>query len=226
MEPRAVIFDMDGVLIDSLEAHFRSWNRMLEQHGLSMSRQEFTAGFGRTSREIIAENWPEQAVDSETIGQWDDQKEAAFREILRESFPAMDGAQQLITRLDEAGFRLAVGSSGPRENVQAAMENLPGAQRFSAVVTGNDVSRGKPHPEVFLKAAERLGVEPGRCAVVEDAVAGLQAATAAGMVAIGLTGTTERQALDSQADVVVESLHDLSVDGLSRWIEQNARQEG
>ncbi|MFW5841295.1 MAG: HAD family hydrolase, partial [Planctomycetota bacterium] len=173
-----------------------------------------------------AESWPEQATDSETIARWDDQKEAAFRAILHETFPAMDGAEQLIERLDEAGFRLAVGSSGPRENVQAAMENLPGASRFAAVVTGNDVSRGKPHPEVFLKAAERLGVHPGRCAVVEDAVAGLQAATAAGMVAIGLTGTTQRQALDSQADMVVESLHDLSVDGLSRWIEQNARQEG
>ena len=214
----AVIFDMDGVLVDSYDAHFRSWNRMLQDRGLSVSREQFAASFGRTSREIIQETWPEQAPTEADIARWDSQKEQAYRQILRESFPEMPGASPLIAALDEAGFALAIGSSGPPANVQVVLDCLAQAHRFDAAITGDDVERGKPDPEVFLKAAAEMGVAPGACAVVEDAVPGLQAARRAGMAPIAITGTAEPEALAQRALVVIESLTELSPARITEWI--------
>jgi beta-phosphoglucomutase len=214
----AVIFDMDGVLVDSYDAHFRSWNRMLGEKGLSVTREQFAATFGRTSREIIKENWPEQAPTEADIAAWDSRKEQAYREILRESFPEMPGAGELIAALDEAGFALAIGSSGPPANVQVVLDCLANADRFDVAITGDDVRRGKPDPEVFLKAAGEMGVDPAACAVVEDAVPGLQAARRAGMTPIAITGTAEADALAEHAVVVVESLTELSPARVTEWI--------
>ena len=225
MTRRAVIFDMDGVLVDSYEAHFASWNRMLRTKGLEMSHDDFAATFGRTSREIIRQFWPDAAGDDATVAAWDAEKEAAYRAILREHFPAMDGAAELIAALHEAGFALAIGSSGPPENVQVVLECLPHGELFDAKVTGRDVTHGKPHPEVFQKAAAKLGVEPARCAVVEDAPAGVEAALRAGMTPVALTGTAERAKLAEKAAIVVDSLRELSPELLREWIDRSAEPE-
>jgi HAD superfamily hydrolase (TIGR01509 family) len=121
----------------------------------------------------------------------------------------MDGAAELVDALSAAGFRMAIGSSGPPENVALVQEVFTGGGKIDAVVTRADVTRGKPDPQVFLVAAERLGVPPASCAVVEDAVHGITAAQRAGMTAIALTGTLDRDAL-SAADAVVDSLRQLS----------------
>src|SRR5439155_13625408 len=121
----------------------------------------------------------------------------------------MDGAVELIDALAAAGFLLAVGSSGPPENISLCLAKLGRRANFSAVVTGSDVTRGKPDPQVFELASERLGVPASVCAVVEDAVHGVEAAKRAGMISIGLTGTTDRERLGS-ADLVVDSLRELS----------------
>ncbi|MBT3201414.1 MAG: HAD family phosphatase [Phycisphaerales bacterium] len=205
---RAVIFDMDGVLVDSYQAHFESWRQAARIHGLDMTEQQFAETFGRTSREIIDAIWGD-LVSDELAEQWDDQKEIAYRELLAADFPEMNGAGQLLNMLDLAGFKLAVGSSGPPENVKLVLERL-GSDLFSAAVTARDVTHGKPHPEVFLKAAAKLHVDPSRCAVVEDASAGIQAARSAGMTAIAITGTAPRELLSEQADLVIDSLAELS----------------
>src|SRR5262249_57650850 len=105
----------------------------------------------------------------------DARKEAIYRDLIREHFPAMDGAVELIDALSGAGFRLAVGSSGPPENVELTLERLGRATRFDAVVTGRDVTRGKPDPQVFQVAGERLWLPPARCIVAEDPPAGTAA---------------------------------------------------
>jgi HAD superfamily hydrolase (TIGR01509 family) len=116
---------------------------------------------------------------------------------------------ELIDALAAAGFQLAVGSSGPPENVALTLEKLGRADRFAAAVTGADVTRGKPDPQVFLLAAERLDAPPERCAVIEDAAAGIEAANRAGMTSIAVLGTTTREKL-VHAKLTVESLHELS----------------
>jgi beta-phosphoglucomutase len=206
----AVIFDMDGVLVDSYQAHFQSWRIVAAAHGRSMGREEFDATFGRTSREIIAALWPESASSDADIARLDAEKEAAFRGILAGDFPAMPGAESLLESLHAAGLVLAVGSSGPPENVDLVLDRLGKRSLFSALVHGMDVTRGKPDPQVFLLAAERLGVPPRHCAVVEDAPLGIAAAKAAGMASVGLVSTGRTWAALAAADLVVGSLGRLS----------------
>ena len=205
---RAVIFDMDGVLVDSFGPHEESWLRAAEEGGVAMTRDQFATTFGRTSREIIRHFWGDGLSEPE-MREIDDRKEALYRDLVRDDFPTMPGAVELIDDLHAAGFRLAVGSSGPPENIALSVGCLERASRFSAVVTGHDVVRGKPDPEVFLLAGTRLSVPPERCAVIEDAVAGVRAANAAGMFSVALVGTTTREAL-AEADLVVDALGELS----------------
>lgn len=208
MSEFAVIFDVDGVLVDSYDAHFRSWSQLYRELDVPYSETAFATDFGRTSRDILQRQFGE-TLSAERIGELDRRKEAHFRDILREDFRAMDGSRELIDELATSGFLLAVGSSGPPENVAIVLEKLGGRGRFGAVVTGADVTRGKPDPQVFQLAAERLGLPPERCAVMEDAVHGIEAAKRAGMRAIALTGTAKRKQL-AAADLVVDSLRELT----------------
>jgi beta-phosphoglucomutase len=201
---------LDGVLIDSYRAHFESWRRVAAERGRVYTEEQFAAGFGRTSREVIAEQWQAENLSDDEIARIDERKEGLFREIIGADFPAMAGAVELIESLARAGFRVAVGSSGPRENVQLAIERLGIGKLLSAVVTGHDVKRGKPDPQVFLIAAERCGVAPGRCVVIEDAPVGIEAARRGGMHVIGLASTGKTVEQLRAADLVVTSLHELS----------------
>jgi len=212
----AVIFDMDGVLVDTYHAHYRSWLTVAESEGLPFSEEDFARTFGRTSREIIAQCWGDGRLSDDEIATLDDKKEAAFRRIIEQDFPAMPGVYELLEGLHRAGFKLAVGSSGPPENVALVVEKLGGGTLFSATVTGRDVTRGKPDPHVFLIAAERLGVSPARCAVVEDAPAGVEAARASGMISIALVSTGRTQESLAAADLVVDSLTELSAERIRR----------
>ncbi|MBE3099655.1 MAG: HAD family phosphatase [Planctomycetes bacterium] len=218
MNRRAVIFDMDGVLIDSYHAHLAAWQRLGEKLGRPITEEAFVPTFGRVNREIFHHLWGDAFTDDD-IRRWGDWKEVEYRRIVTEQFPGMDGAGELLDALAAAGFALAVGSSGPPENVEVALRGMGRARLFDAVVNGREVTRGKPDPEVFLKAAEKLGVAPKRCAVVEDSLAGLEAARRAGMTPIGLTGTFPRERLAEKAALVVDSLRELSPERIAGLID-------
>jgi beta-phosphoglucomutase len=223
IDPYAAIFDMDGVLVDTYHAHYRSWLAMAEPEGLHFSEAEFAPTFGRTSREIIATFWGKDRYDDAQVAELDDRKETAFRRIIETDFPAMPGVNDLLHSLHAAGFKLAVGSSGPVENVKLVLERLGTRELFGAVVSGNDVRRGKPDPQVFLLAAERLGIAPSRCAVIEDAPAGVAAATAAGMVSVGLLSTGRTPNDLAAARATVRSLTEISPSMLRSLVDrQNA----
>jgi len=215
---QAVIFDVDGVLVDSYEAHLRSWQSIAREEGVKFTEDDFAASFGRTSREIVQRCW---GIDDEVrIRAIDDRKESLYRQIVAAHFPVMDGATELIDALKSADFALAMGSSGPPENLQVALDGLGRRDAFSAIVSGMDVHRGKPEPEVFLVAAKRLGVPPSLCAVVEDAPAGVQAAHAAGMACVVLL-SRGRKAADFaglQPQLMVHSLRDLTPELIGRLI--------
>jgi beta-phosphoglucomutase len=215
------IFDMDGVLVDTYRAHYRSWLEMAEPEGLHFSEADFAPTFGRTSREIIAHFWGKDRYDDAEIARLDARKEAAFRRLMETEFPAMPGVDELLQTLREAGFRLAVGSSGPPENVDLVLEKLGARELFQAVVTGADVARGKPDPQVFLLAAQRLGIPPAACVVIEDAPPGVAAAQAAGMASVGLVSTGRRREDLAAADAIVNQLGEISPQMLRDLIDQN-----
>jgi beta-phosphoglucomutase len=214
-----VIFDVDGVLVDSYEAHFRSWQLLCDERQMAMSQADFVATFGRTSREIISELWGDRFTSVDLISEVDDRKEVLYREILRDSFPAMDGATRLIDQLQTAGFRLAVGSSGPPDNVYLVLDHLGRRECFRGVVTGMDVQRGKPDPQVFLLGADRLELAPSECVVFEDAPVGVAAAHAAGMKCVAVASTGRIRDELQEAELVVDSLLDVDAEIVRRLLE-------
>jgi beta-phosphoglucomutase len=222
MGRRAVIFDMDGVLIDSYHAHMEAWMHLGRKLGKPITEEQFIPTFGRRNPEIFHCLWAD-VVPEDQIGRWSDWKEAEYRRIVTERFPAMDGAEELLDALKAAGLALAIGSSGPPANVAVALKGLGRAHLFDATVNSTEVTEGKPDPQVFLKAAEKLGIEPRFCAVVEDSLAGLEAARRAGMTPIGLTGTFPKEALAGHAALVVESLRELAPEVIEGLIDGHAR---
>jgi len=202
-----IIWDMDGVLVDTAEQHFQAWRRLWNEVGVPFSYESFQKTFGWCNEEIIPYILG-HPVSLDELAYLSARKESYYRDCVRNLKPA-PGALSLLADLAAAGCRQAIGSSAPRANVELILELLRLAPYFSAVVTNNDVQRGKPDPQVFQVAAERLGLPPERCLVLEDAPAGVAAAKAIGMRAIGVTTTHPAISL-SQADKVVGSLTELS----------------
>ncbi|HUN80758.1 MAG TPA: HAD family phosphatase [Phycisphaerae bacterium] len=205
--PIGVIFDMDGVLVDSAEAHLWSWQALARRRGVELTREQFARTFGMRSSEIITRLFG--VSDEAEIHRLDHDKESIYRDHIRHRVPEMPGAVQLVRGLHAAGLRIAIGSSGPPENVNLVCEDLAIEPFIDVIVTGRDVQRGKPDPQVFQIAAKRMSLAPGRCVVVEDAPAGIEAARRAEMHSIGLVGMHRAEALAS-ADRVVHSLHEIS----------------
>eukprot|EP00727_Mastigamoeba_balamuthi_P009223 m51a1_g4923 hypothetical protein (232) ;mRNA; r:245948-246824 len=223
MEPtarRAVIWDIDGTLIDSYEAHLATWQAGLRAFGRDMTREQYDMVFGKTSRETFELLFPDGTADEHARVL--DLKERLYREALRRRFPVMPGAEDLIDALAAASYRQAIGSSGPPENVKLTVELLRNGRHMEAVVDASMVSRGKPDPEVFLRAAQLLGVPPEDCAVLEDSPVGIEAARRAGMTPVALLGTASREKLIERGAVeVFQSLTELSPARIGELIERH-----
>ncbi len=219
-----VIFDMDGVLVDSYQAHFESWRQLARELGLTITEEQFASTFGRTSREIIAALWGDCRFTDDEVRQLDARKEEIYRRIVAENFPVMDGALDLLRSLHAAGFRVAIGSSGPPENVELAIDKLGVRPLLDAVVTGADVTRGKPDPQVFLLCAERLGLPPHQCAVIEDSPYGVAAANAAGMTSVALTSQPTKPEFFSPPDLQTTTLRALSPERIAALISRKTEQ--
>jgi beta-phosphoglucomutase len=214
-----VIFDMDGVLVDSGPAHAASWRAVAEKHRIEISDEQFKRTFGRPSRDIIRIIWGE-GVSDEDIRRYDEEKEASYRELVTGSVPLAAGAQEMLTALRQSGYVLAVATSGPRENVELVLRETGLGCFFVATVTGFDVKSGKPAPDCFLLAAHRAGLEPERCVVVEDAPVGIEAALAAGMKPIGFAGThPARRLLETGAAKVVQRLAEITPNMVAELLE-------
>ena len=216
----AVIFDLDGVLVDTYQAHFDSWQLLCRQWDLSLSESQFAATFGRTTREVVAEFWSARRFSPAEVEAIDVRKEALFRQRLRRDSPVMDGAVQLIDDLRQSGIALAIGSSAPPDNVWLSLDLLDRREAFKAVTTGADVRRGKPDPEVFLRSAQQLHIAPPSCVVIEDAPPGVSAALAAGMKCVGVASRGRTRQELAAAHQVIDRLDELSARSLVQLIRQ------
>jgi HAD superfamily hydrolase (TIGR01509 family) len=201
-----VIFDLDGVLVDSGWAHRLAWYDLAKHAGLEMSDEFFRNTFGMQNSAIIPLMKP--GISKEELDYLSDWKEQRYREIVQERAEIADGAEALLRDLKQHGFRLAVGTSAPAKNLDVFWRRLSLGDYFEARVTNEDVTESKPSPQTFLKAAEKLGLKPPCCAVVEDAVQGVEAARAAGMPVVAVLTTRCREDL-AQASRIVNGLSDL-----------------
>ena len=206
-EPIGVIFDMDGVLVDSAEPHLESWQLLAKENDRSVTREQFAATFGRQNNDIIPLLFGD--MDAQRCTALADRKEEIYRDLVRSAPPVVNGAVELIKALHERGVRLAVGSSGPRRNIELMLDAMGVRALIPVVITGDDVVRGKPDPEVFTLACHGLGVEAVRCVVVEDAPAGIEAALAAGTRTIAILMHHPADSFEN-ADWIVDRLSDLT----------------
>jgi beta-phosphoglucomutase len=211
-DARAAIWDVDGTLVDTAELHFRAWEAVCRELGRPFTRADFAATFGRRNPEIIHHLFGDR-FDERQVAALGERKEEQYRESARGGVQPLPGVVPLLEGLHRAGFRQAIGSSAPPANLELILGLLGVAGYFDAIVSGEDTQRGKPDPQVFLLAAERLGVAPARCVVLEDAVAGVEAARAAGMkcIAVRFVGHHPAEKLrQSGADLVVDSLEQVT----------------
>jgi HAD superfamily hydrolase (TIGR01509 family) len=210
---RAVLWDLDGTLVDSAEFHWLSWRDTMAAEGVILTYQQFLDSFGQKNDRILP-GWLGPGADADRIRRVGDAKEAEYRRLATvHGLTPLPGASAWVRRLHAEGWQQAIASSAPGENVGVMQAALALDGMFEAIVSAEDVTRGKPDPQVFLAAAERLGVPPDRCIVVEDAAVGVQAARSAGMGCIGVNRTV---VLD--ADVAVSSLLELPADAFDRLV--------
>ncbi len=192
----AVLWDLDGTLVDSEEYHWRAWRDAMAAEGVPITRDQFLETFGWRNDSIIP-RWLGGTVTPERVERIGEAKEANYRSLVRSNGIAPSpGADAWVRRLGGEGWLQAVASSAPRLNIEVVLEVLGLAGCFQAIVSAEDVHRGKPDPEVFVLAASRLGVAPDRSIVVEDARAGVEAAHRAGMRCIGLSRSGARLGAD------------------------------
>ncbi|HZO74744.1 MAG TPA: HAD family phosphatase [Ktedonobacteraceae bacterium] len=205
---QAVIWDLDGVIIDSAQEHLKAWQRLARETGVTFTEEQFWSTFGQRNDAIIPTIWGTHSP--ERVRELADRKEAYFREYVRETAAPLPGAIELLSALHEAGYAQALASSTPLANIQLISEALGLRRYLSVLVSGETVPHGKPAPDVFLKAAQELGVEPVKCLIIEDAVAGVEAAHAGGMRCIAIAGDRDLPGL-RKAEMVVRDLREVTV---------------
>ena len=207
---RGVIFDLDGVLVSTDEFHYQAWKRLANEEGIPFDDNvnHRLRGVSRmASLEIILEKSPKQYSQEEKI-KLAERKNSYYCELLQKLNPdaLLPGSLETVQRFTNLGIKTAIGSSS--KNAKFIMKRIGLAGKIDVVVDGNDITNSKPHPEVFLLAATRMGLSPSQCLVIEDAEAGVEAARRAGMVVLGI-GTRERL---KEADHVVGSLLDMDIE--------------
>jgi len=214
------LFDWDGVIVDSSQAHEAAWELLARETGRALPEGHFKRSFGRKNDEIIPQilDWPVSAKEIVSLGR---RKEELYRQVLQErGIAPLPGVREFLVALQSAGVPCAVGSSTERLNIDTIMSSIGLGEYFATIVSADDTTRGKPDPQVFLLAAQRIGVRPENCAVFEDAFAGLEAARAGGMRAVGVATTHPAEKLRAHADRVVARLDEVSVAELREMVKR------
>ena len=211
-----IIFDMDGVLADTGPIHYESWVKLAGEIGKKFTKEFFDLTFGQQSipitRMLVGNN-----VDQKLVEKWADLKEQYYRDMVKDKLEPLPGAIDLINKLKILEFKMAVGSSGPPENVNLLLTSLKIKSFFDVVITASDVTNGKPAPDVFLIAAKNLSISPENCIVIEDAPVGIEAAKKANMKCIALSTTHSNDDL-LDADLIFQDLTFISLEHIKKLL--------
>lgn len=204
--PRAVIFDLDGTVVDNMAWHAQAFDAFVARHRLpAMDMAMRRRTDGKRNREIFPMLFGREltAVELEAL---EEEKEGMYRELSRGQLRPLRGLAELLDRLDAAGIVSGVATSGPRKNVEHTLAEIGLAHRFRAIARGDQVAHGKPAPDVFLHAAEQLGVAAADCLAFEDAPLGVAAARNAGMFSIAVTTSYAREVFEA-ADITPHAIY-------------------
>jgi len=200
---------MDGVLIDSGSIHFESWVKIAKEMGVKFTKKFFAQVFGQQSTTIIRKLVGSK-IDQNLVEKWANLKENYYREMAKNKLEPLPGVIRILSELKRVGFKLAVGSSGPPENVALTLNSLNITKYFDTIITAAEVEKGKPEPDVFLIAAKDLKIKPKNCLVIEDAPVGIEAAKRANMLSVALTTTHSKKEL-SGAGIIIRDLSAIKI---------------
>lgn len=206
---RGVLWDLDGVIVDTGEFHFVAWEQTLAEYGIPFSREQFQATFGMNNRGILT-TLMGHPPEGDLLVEIDWRKEENFRQAIRGRAELLPGVRAWLDWFAASNIRQAVASSAPQVNIDFLVDELGIRSYFRVLVSGGKLP-GKPDPDVFLLAAQLIEAPPQGCLVIEDAVVGVEAAHRAGMKCVAVTTTNPAAAL-READVVVERLDGLGVE--------------
>ncbi len=207
---KAVIFDMDGVLVDNNDIHVEAFTIFCKRYGVEMSAEKFVQFAGMGNDDIIS-YFMGREIEGEELTKLSLEKEAIYREIYSETIKPLDGLVSTLKALKDKGIKCAVGSSGITENVNFVLEKCGIAKYFDAIANGDMVTKAKPNPEVFLLASKLLGIEPKDCVVFEDSFAGIKAARNAEMKVIAVATTHPKDA-HTDYDYIIEDFTQIDID--------------
>lgn len=210
----AIIWDMDGVLIDSADLHYESWYKLTaEEMGIDLTREHFNELFGMDNETVIRALLDYEPTREE-IERISEKEDAFYRLLADEHIQPIPGAFELVRACAEAGWAQAVATSAPRITMELILDRFDLNEWFPVTVCVDEVPRGKPDPAVFELAAARLHIPPERCVIIEDSTNGVKAAKAAGIACVALTSTHDRETLTG-ADLVIDELSSITPDDLN-----------
>lgn len=212
-KPIAALFDMDGVIVHTNPYHKKAFKIFLEKHNVSLTDEELKEHvYGRTNAEIFPYIFKDEYTE-EKGEEWANEKESLFRELYKNDAKPVPGLVNFLEELKKGGIKSAVGTSAPVENLDFIMEALDLRKYFDAFLHSADVSEGKPNPEIYLKAADRLNTNPDSCVVFEDSIAGVKAGINAGMKVVAVATTHSAEEFEG-AHLVIKDFEEFTVEKL------------
>lgn len=217
---KGVLFDMDGVLVNNLEVHREAFAEFFRRYGVERTFDELNRVFGKGNDDIMGELMPREVVERVGIRELGYEKEAIYREIYAPRITPQPGLKAFLAACEEHGLKCAVGSSGYMANVDFVLDRCDIRRYFEATVAGDQVTRCKPDPEIYLTAAAKLGLEPCECIVFEDAEAGIEAAQRAGIKVVALATTFSREFLEgTHSDMIIDDFRDVTIADIRALVE-------
>ncbi len=217
---KAVLFDMDGVLVNTEPVHYRMWKEAFHDRGLEVSYEVYKGCIGTTDDYLMDLIWDNYGRDFRGDKKLLEERMAIEERAPREErFPEMPGVKRMLQKLQETGFLLAVASSSPLKRIREAVEYIGAGHYFSLLNSGENVARSKPAPDIYLDTAKRLGVKPEECVVLEDSENGSIAASSAGMVCVGLRNPDSGDQNLEKAQVVIRELREFTPELIGKLAE-------
>ncbi|KAI3349745.1 HAD family phosphatase [Clostridium botulinum] len=216
---RAFIFDMDGVIIDSEPIHRQVHGEIMNTLGINISKGELALYAGATNEYIFTKLKERYRIKKSVSELMDYKSKLIINKVKEESLEPINGIRELLNALRKNNIKIAIGSSSPRSLIEAVIDKFNLHSAFDCIVSGEEVERSKPYPDVYIEVSKKLGINPEKCIVVEDSHNGVQAAKSAGMKCIGFNNVNSGNQDLSKADVRVDTIRKIDIYNLCKYFE-------